>query len=87
MSLNTYRDEAGAFVRGIGATDESVEKILTWLDEELTRLRAAVNDRAKLAHQIYDMLFLLFELAARYDLDLDDQWTQGRRRKKEKYGA
>ena len=87
MTLNHYRDEAGAFVCGIGATDESVEKILDWLGEEFDGLRREVNDRAKLTHQIYDMLFLLFELAARYDLDLDEQWAQGRVRKKEKYGA
>ncbi|MBN1556211.1 MAG: hypothetical protein JXA11_15830 [Phycisphaerae bacterium] len=87
MSLNQYRDEAGAFIRGIGATDEPVEKILNWLGEELSHLRSSLRNREEPVHQVYDMLFLIFELAARYDLDLDEQWAQGRIRKKEKYGA
>jgi hypothetical protein len=86
MNLNDYRDEADEFVRMIGATDEPVDKILGWLDNELALLRKSLNDRPQLAHQIYDMLFLLFELAARHNLDIDEQWAQGRRRKRGKYG-
>lgn len=85
MSLNDYRDEAGKFLRMIGATDEPVDKILGWLDNELAALRASLNDRPQLAHQVYDVMFLLFELAARYNLDLDEQWANGRRRKLDKY--
>lgn len=86
MNLNEYRNEAAQFLQMIGATDEPVEEILGWLDEELPRLRQSLHDRPELAHRVYDMMFLLFELAARNDLDLDEQWSQGRQRKLAKYG-
>ena len=89
MGLNTYRDEAGQFVTAIGAGEEHVEKILGWLDEELAELKgaAARSDLPALGHQIYDVLFLLFELAARFDLDIDAEWAAGRQRKRDKYGS
>ena len=89
MDLNTYRDEAGQFMTAVGAGGERVEKILGWLDEELAGLKGAVGrgDLPALGHQIYDVLFLLFELAARFDLDMDSEWTAGRQRKREKYGS
>lgn len=83
--LNLLRDEAGAFVEAIGAGDEHVGKILDWLDEEVAELRAAVGEGARLQHQIYDVLFLLMELAARFELDLDAEWIGGRERKRRKY--
>jgi len=86
MNLNDHRDEAGDFLRMIGATNRPVETILDWLDEELARLRQSLADRPELAHRVYDVMFLLFELAATHNLDLDEQWTQGRLRKRAKYG-
>lgn len=87
MTLNDYRDEAGEFLAAIGAGEEHVSKIIGWLDDELAALRdaAAGSDLAKLQHQIYDVLFLLLELAARFDLDLDAEWAAGRERKRVKY--
>ena len=87
MGLNEYRDEAGRFVAAIGAGGQPVSKILAWLDEETAALKDAATqgDSPALRHQIYDVLFLLFELAARFDLDLDAEWSAGRERKKAKY--
>ena len=87
MELNEYRDEAGRFIAAIGAGGQPVSKILAWLDEETAALKdaAAKGDLPVLRHQIYDVLFLLFELAARFDLDLDAEWSAGRQRKKAKY--
>ena len=87
MVLNDYRDEAAEFPKAIGADKQHVSRILGWLDEELAELKDATDrdDRRKLCHQIYDMLFLLFELAARFDMDLDAEWATGRERKREKY--
>jgi hypothetical protein len=36
-------------------------------------------------HQIYDMMFLLFEIAAANNLDLDSEWQTGAIRKLENY--
>lgn len=87
MTLNEYRDEARRFMAAIGAGREPVSKILTWLDEETAALTDAAtrDDRPMLRHQVYDVLFLLFELAGRFDLDLDAEWSAGRGRKKVKY--
>jgi len=73
----------------LGVGEESMSKILVWLDEEMVALKDAVDrdDRPQLRHQIYDVLFLLFELAAHFDLDMDAEWTRGRDRKREKYLA
>ena len=89
MSLNEFRDEAGQFMTAIGAGDEHATTILDWLDEETAALKDAASseDMHALRHQIYDVLFLLFELAAKYDLDLDAEWTTGRERKQDKYSA
>lgn len=87
MALNDYRNEAGEFMAAIGASEEHVSKILGWLDEELAELKDATekDDLPRLRHQIYDVLFLLFELAAKYDLDLDAEWATRRERKQAKY--
>jgi len=85
MGLNDYRNEAGEFLRAIGARQEDVENIFHMLDGEAAALRRAVGDRPKLQHQVYDVLFLLFELADRFDLDLDAEWTRGRERKRRQH--
>lgn len=87
MTLNDCRDEAGAFLKAVGADEEDMSKILGWLDDELAELKdaAAGDDLPGLRHQIYDVLFLLFELAARFDVDVDAEWAAGRERKRVKY--
>ena len=85
MGLNDYRDEAGEFLRAIEADEGQVSKILEWLDGEVALLKESVGDDKKLCHQVYDVLFLLFELAGRFGLDLDVEWDRGRERKRVKY--
>lgn len=85
MTLNAYRDEAGSFLEAIGASGEDIGVILGMLDEEIAHLKASLDDDAASAHEVYDVLFLLFEVAARYGLDLDAEWTTGRARKRAKY--
>ena len=87
MTLNDYRDEAGEFLKARGVDNEHVSKIFAWLDEELAGLKDAADNGnlVELRHQIYDVLFLLFELAGRFGLDLDSEWATGRERKGLKY--
>ena len=85
MGLNDRRDEALEFMNAIGVGEEHVPKIFSFLDEELASLKESVGDEEKLCHQVYDVLFLLFELAGRFDLDLDSEWNEGRQRKQLKY--
>ena len=83
MTLNDYKDEAKEFLKKINAVNEGSAIKLNWLEEEFLLLKDAANKEIR--HQIYDMLFLLFELSADYDFDLDREWNLGRQRKQEKY--
>ncbi|HHD2752832.1 TPA: hypothetical protein ACOTG0_001627 [Clostridium perfringens] len=46
-------------------------------------LKRAVNDseRDKIEHQLYDMLYLIFEMVADNNFDLDKEWKKVRKRK------
>ena len=85
MSLNNYRNEAGRFLEAIHASDEPVEKKIKMLEHELSILKAGIQDSETVGHQVYDLLFLLFEIASQYDIDLDSEWLAGQSRKKKKY--
>ena len=86
MSLNAYRDEAARFLADIHAADDPVGTKFRMLQEELDILKAADPSDAKtVSHQVYDLMFLLFEVAAQYNADLDAEWAAGRARKAEKY--
>lgn len=86
MSLNGYRDETARFLAAIHADGEPVETKLRMLQEELDILKAANPlDITTVSHQAYDLLFILFEVAAQYGIDLDAEWDAGRTRKAAKY--
>jgi len=85
MGLNVYRDEVAEFIDKIAAREEPVSRVVGMLDEEITLLKESLNDRERLKHQLYDVLFLLFAIAAMYNLDMDSEWAQGRERKQAKY--
>ena len=87
MTLKSYRDEAKEFMRKIDTLGEGVKPKVKWLKEEFNLLEEAVDkeDLSKVRHQVYDMLFLLFEISADYDFDLDSEWCVGKERKRKKY--
>ncbi len=51
-------------------------------DEEHAGLKAAPGHPGRLRHEVFDMLFLLFELAARENIDLDEECARSRERKR-----
>ncbi|MBN2879306.1 MAG: hypothetical protein JXN65_06695 [Clostridia bacterium] len=85
MSLNKYRDEAGRFLEAIGADGEPIEKIIVMLEDEMKTLKENAGDDAIVTHQLYDLIFLLFEIASQQQADLDSEWEKGRKRKQGKY--
>jgi uncharacterized protein YabN with tetrapyrrole methylase and pyrophosphatase domain len=87
MNLNSYIAEARSFLEKINALDQGVKPKIKWLDEEFQLLKEAIeaNDSNKIRHQIYDMLFLLFEISTDYDFDLDSEWNLGKEKKQKKY--
>ena len=87
MNLNSYKEEVRIFLENINSLNQGSEQKIEWLDEEFQLLKNAIdtNDKSKIKHQIYDMLFLLFEISADYDFDLDSEWNIGREKKHKKY--
>jgi hypothetical protein len=88
MSLNEFRDEAAKFLQMVDPEGlKSDTDILAMLDEEYYELKRSVSQQDPLRHQVYDMLFLLFELAAKLNFDLDTEWDAGRARKQKYQGT
>jgi len=87
MTLNHYRNEAAEFLKKSGLKDEECSIKIAMLEEELNILKKVTDNPAQLKHQIYDMLFLLFEIAAEYEFDIEEEWNKGKIRKYEKYIA
>lgn len=85
LSLNNYRDEAGDFLKKIGSDNLGIEEKVKWLEEEFNILKTSINEPSKLNHQVYDMLFLLFEIAFESNMDIETEWNNGRIRKQKKY--
>jgi len=85
VSLNSYVDEVKEFLDRVKNSDISTDNILKFLDVEYDLLKNSTTYDEKLKHQIYDMLFLLFEIAATRKLDLDEEWEKGRENKLKKY--
>lgn len=81
MSLNFYRDEVSEFIYKSGFSVDT-PKTFAMLDEEYSLLKESCGDAARMQHQVYDMLFLLFEIAAKCNMDLDDEWNKGKEKKK-----
>jgi hypothetical protein len=83
MSLNTFRDEVADFLRVVDAQgQESDVALLAMLEEKYSHLKISAGDPDQLPHRIYDILFMLFEIAARHGCDLDAEWDAGRIRKR-----
>lgn len=87
MSLNEYKNEVKDFLIKMNSLNGDNHQKITWLEEEFELLKDAVNnsDKDRINHQLYDMLYLLFEMAADNDFDLDMEWLAGTKRKQVKY--
>ena len=87
LRLNDYRTEAGDFLARIGAKAEPTSTMLEMLEEELQLLRNSMDNPDEFRHQLYDILFILFSIAAKHAMDLDMEWEKGRQKKNEKYAS
>lgn len=87
MQLNDYKNEVKDFMKRINDFDKNSKKKISWLEKEFDLLKIAVYDSETKAicHQIYDMIYLLFEIAADNDCDLDSEWSKGAKKKQKKY--
>ncbi len=87
MKLNDYRDEVKEFLIKINALSKNREQKLNWLEKEFNLLKLAIknSDNNHISHQIYDMMYILFEIAADNECNLDREWVKGRQKKYNKY--
>jgi hypothetical protein len=69
LGLNKYRDEAGEFINRIGINEGFIPKIFEMLAEEMNLLKESREEPDKFRHQVYDMLFILFEIASIYQME------------------
>ncbi|MDO4199958.1 MAG: hypothetical protein Q4D57_04320 [Clostridia bacterium] len=86
MNLNDYKNEAKEFLIKIDNFGKNQSQKLVWLEKEFELLKSAVEDadNQAISHQIYDMMYLLFEIAADNNCDLNSEWARGKS-KKNKY--
>ena len=86
MDLNSYVDEVRDFMEKINGLNRGSEEKIIWLEEEFSLLKISVtaNEADKIRHQIYDMMFLLFEICVDHDFDLVSEWELGREKKQKK---
>lgn len=87
MCLNEKRDEVKEFLLKINSFGVNQEQKLIWLEKEFELLKSAVkkSDSKTISHQIYDMMYILFEIAADNNCDLDSEWIYGKKKKDFKY--
>ena len=85
MGLNDFREEAAAFLQRVSGKPDSSAKLLGMLEEEIATLKQSVDGGRQLSHHLYDVLPLLFEMAALHGADLDSEWVRGREKKRVKY--
>lgn len=83
--LNNYKKEVADFLDKLGEGQAKIPEILDMLEKEFNILKKALDNKRTTCHQVYDMLFLIFEIAAKYDCDLDEEWLNGFERKRKKY--
>ncbi len=83
MALNNYRDEVQRFMLKLGDKAFDRQVIVAELEHELKVLKENLTNKVIVDHQIYDLLFLLMELAVHNQTDIDAEWDKGRARKKE----
>jgi len=83
MSLNDYCDEVQRFMLGLEKDKVfSSSIIITLIEQEFATLKININNKVIVDHQLYDLLFLLLELAVYNKTDLDSEWLLGKEKKK-----
>lgn len=87
ITLNNYRDEVQHFLTHLKDNPFDPLIVVTLLEQELATLKVNLNNKAIVDHQIYDLLFLLLELAVHNQTDLDAEWHQGQEKKKKYLGG
>jgi len=81
MYLNILRDQVADFLNKLKEDKFTEDDIFNEIDNKLLIIRKSRDNDDEYRHQIYDILYLLLELAAKHNYDLDDEWQKGQIRK------
>jgi hypothetical protein len=81
MALNELKDEVQTFMTSLKNKCYDKKTIIELIDKDLLTLKENLNTKSIVDHKLYDLLFLIFELAVHNKTDLDLQWDEGKKRK------
>jgi hypothetical protein len=82
MSLNNHRNDVQQFMLKLGDKAFDSPTVVNLIEQEVATLKTNLTNKTIVDHQIYDILFLLMELAVHNQTDLDSAWHAGQERKK-----
>lgn len=75
------------FLKKIDTLNKNTGQKLIGLEKEFDLLKNAIKNsqNTMICHKIYNMIFILLEIAADNDCNLDKEWAEGSKKKQEKY--
>lgn len=85
MDLNSYKREVQNFLKGLKDKNWSTDHKISELGREYEKLKSSITDKELASHQIYDMLFILFEISCDLGVDIEKEWQNGKLRKQKRY--
>lgn len=85
MDLNFYKEQVQYFLDNLQEENWNISRKTSELKKEYEKLLSNINNRDVVSHHIYDILFILFEIACELDIDIENEWQKGTLRKQQKY--
>lgn len=85
MDLNSYKCEVQNFLKNLKGENWNTDYKISELGREYEKLKSNIDNKKLASHQIYDMIFILFEIACDLDIDIEKEWQNGKVRKQKKY--
>ena len=84
MPLNELKNKVKEFELKAGFDKTDVNKLLEMVDEEIGIIKSNLENKDVVNHKLADLQVLLFQIANRYNTDLDSEWAK-HFQKSEKY--
>ena len=76
MALNKLKNKVKKFEKKAGFDKTDVKKLLKMVDEETSIIKSNLKNKELIEHKLIDLQVLLFQIANRYDTDLDFEWKK-----------
>lgn len=76
MALNELKNKVKEFEQKAGFDKTDVNKLLEMVDEEIKIIKTNLKNKEVVDHKLADLAVLLFQIANRYNTDLDSEWEK-----------